>query len=128
MEKRNFQVHEKNHHISEALEAEKLTCAPSTWEGKDGGSQYTEGSRTDRPPMMGWSPQDAPGFWLLCRRCYKGRVDWRLRDQLKVSLAVGLCSDYLTSLNLRSLICGVHLGLSLHPDNVAMSIQCPELV
>lgn len=115
MEKSNCQVHEKNHHISEDLGAEKLTCAPRTWEGKDGGSLYTEGSRTDSPPMMGWSPQDAPGSWPLYRRCYKGRVDWRLRDQLKVSLAVGLCSDYLTSLNLRSLICGVHPGPKFTP-------------
>lgn len=59
MEKRNCQGHEKNHHISEDLEAEKLMCAPRTWEGKDGGSQYKEGSWTDRPPTMGWSSQDA---------------------------------------------------------------------
>lgn len=62
MEKRNCQVNEKNHHISEDLEAEKLTCAPRTWEGKEGGSQYKEELSNRQTTHDGVVSSGRPGF------------------------------------------------------------------
>lgn len=62
VEKRHCQVNEKNHHISEDLEAEKLTCAPRTWEGKEGGSQYKEELLSRQTTHDGVVSSGRPGF------------------------------------------------------------------